>query len=479
MAHDVFISYSSLNKAVADSVCASLESRKIRCWIAPRDMPSDLPWAGSLVRAISQARVFVLVLSHDADRSKQVLREVAQAIEMEIPIVPLRIEEVILTEEMDYYLKVIHWLDAVTPPLEPHLQALAGRVAELLATPAQGAAPGAAPHSVPPRKTWQQRLAACEALWGHGEIDAAVECLSELAIAAQPEAPETGRLARENLLSILGETEPARLPPLTGRVIAAEQAAVLRLLAGMQDPAGQKEAWDLCSAIYADASPRVREVLAREAYVDGDREIGDRTRALLAWSALASRVSLFALAYDKPEVGSFLVEALQHLHLASTEARECLIRVLAGAWAGERAFERFDAEVVPALAGCLGQMGLTIDLDDPDAGCEQVGAILRSELLRMGKGALWTVVRELVGQGEAPRDASPACWPETAGVLHSVVREMGDARFAWPILEHCRTIRQTGYPAVAALEGSVRSLVPDSALAGRLLERFGQQTRAV
>ena len=41
MAHDVFISHSTNNRAVANSVCASLESVAIRCWIAP--IPTLLP----------------------------------------------------------------------------------------------------------------------------------------------------------------------------------------------------------------------------------------------------------------------------------------------------------------------------------------------------------------------------------------------------------------------------------------------------
>ena len=31
--HDVFISYSSKDKPVADAVCAALESKRVRCWI--------------------------------------------------------------------------------------------------------------------------------------------------------------------------------------------------------------------------------------------------------------------------------------------------------------------------------------------------------------------------------------------------------------------------------------------------------------
>ncbi|MFP4660789.1 MAG: TIR domain-containing protein [Halanaerobiales bacterium] len=38
MAHDVFISYSTRDKHVADAVCNALEYNKIRCWIAPRDI---------------------------------------------------------------------------------------------------------------------------------------------------------------------------------------------------------------------------------------------------------------------------------------------------------------------------------------------------------------------------------------------------------------------------------------------------------
>ena len=59
MAHDVFISYSSRDKAVADAVCATLEGRKIRCWIAPRDIPPGQAWPSALTKAVSESKVFV------------------------------------------------------------------------------------------------------------------------------------------------------------------------------------------------------------------------------------------------------------------------------------------------------------------------------------------------------------------------------------------------------------------------------------
>lgn len=139
MAHDVFISYSARDKAVANAVCATLESRKIRCWIAPRDVPPGESWVGALIDAIGESRVFVLVFSDGANKSSQVLREVGEAVDKGIPIIPFRIEDVPPSKEMGYYIKAIHWLDALTPPLERHLQKLGDRVQALLA--AEGRAP--------------------------------------------------------------------------------------------------------------------------------------------------------------------------------------------------------------------------------------------------------------------------------------------------------------------------------------------------
>jgi hypothetical protein len=132
MAHDVFISYSTKDKTVADAVCAKLESHKIRCWIAPRDVPAGQPYAASLVKAIRASSVIVLVLSQGSNQSTHVLREVGEAVDSGIPILPLRIEDVNPTDELHYYIKSIHWLDAMSPPLERHLEKLTGSVLALI-----------------------------------------------------------------------------------------------------------------------------------------------------------------------------------------------------------------------------------------------------------------------------------------------------------------------------------------------------------
>ena len=91
MAHDVFISYPHEDKAVTDAACAKLEAEAIRCWIAPRDIAPSAEWAASVVEAIDQCRVMVLIFSAHANGSKQVHREVQQAFDREKPVVPFRI----------------------------------------------------------------------------------------------------------------------------------------------------------------------------------------------------------------------------------------------------------------------------------------------------------------------------------------------------------------------------------------------------
>jgi hypothetical protein len=126
--HDVFISYSNHDKAVADALCATLESRKIRCWIAPRDIIPGVDYAAALIENLSSSRLLVLIFSRESNNSAHVSREVERAVSKEIPIIPLRIENVTPSKAMEYYLSTPHWLDALTPPLEKHLQTLADTI---------------------------------------------------------------------------------------------------------------------------------------------------------------------------------------------------------------------------------------------------------------------------------------------------------------------------------------------------------------
>jgi len=111
MAHDVFISYASGDKAVADAACATLEGRRIRCWIAPRDILAGADWGDAITEAISECQVMVLVFSGRSNESDRVRDEVVMAADEGKPILPFRVEDAAPPGPVD--------IRAVGPPQRP------------------------------------------------------------------------------------------------------------------------------------------------------------------------------------------------------------------------------------------------------------------------------------------------------------------------------------------------------------------------
>ncbi len=133
MAHEVLISYSNQDKLQADATCNRLESQGIRCWIAPRDVPLGTEYADSIMPAIEAAKIVVLIYSSNAEESHQVKREIERAVSKGVTIVPVRIEDAPMSKSMEYFVSSMHWLDAITPPLEDHIDKLAHDLKTLLA----------------------------------------------------------------------------------------------------------------------------------------------------------------------------------------------------------------------------------------------------------------------------------------------------------------------------------------------------------
>lgn len=141
MAHDVFISHSSKDKPIADAVCARLENRGIRCWIAPRDVEPGLPYGEAIIDAIHNCKIMVLLLSSSANASIHIAKEVERAVSHGATVIPLRIEAVTPGKSLDYFIGSVHWLDAITPPLERHLDSLADTILKILQVSRQPSQP--------------------------------------------------------------------------------------------------------------------------------------------------------------------------------------------------------------------------------------------------------------------------------------------------------------------------------------------------
>jgi hypothetical protein len=101
-------------------IVALLESEGIACWIAPRDIAPGADWAAEIIDAISNAGVMILVFSSSSNDSTQVRREVERAVHKQVSILPFRLENVLPSKGLEYFLSAQHWMDAFTSPREPH-----------------------------------------------------------------------------------------------------------------------------------------------------------------------------------------------------------------------------------------------------------------------------------------------------------------------------------------------------------------------
>jgi hypothetical protein len=133
MAYSVFISYSHNDGEIAEAICAALEAADVTCWIAPRDITPGKEWAAAIVEATNETSLLVLVLTANSNNSPQVRREVSRVADRGKSIVVFWVEDVKLSTSLEYYIDAHHWLDALKPPLDKHIQTLVTTVKELLA----------------------------------------------------------------------------------------------------------------------------------------------------------------------------------------------------------------------------------------------------------------------------------------------------------------------------------------------------------
>ena len=135
MARDVFISYSQPDQACAYELVERVEGAGLECWIAPRDIAPSADWAAEIIDAISSARTMILVFSANSNESPQVRREVERAVHKNLCILPFRIENVLPSKSLEYFLSAQHWMDAFPPPREPHYARLCAYLESQLGVP--------------------------------------------------------------------------------------------------------------------------------------------------------------------------------------------------------------------------------------------------------------------------------------------------------------------------------------------------------
>ena len=203
MKNDAFISYSKTDKKTADAICKALEAAQLKCWYAPRNIPSGADWDASIMEALANSRVMVLVWSAESDKSRRVKREVAIALDdVGITLIPFRVETIVASK-LRYYLGNIQWLDAEAS-LDDGLQHLVTQVKDVIrqAAPPADEAPLAGGVAIGEEEATQAaELAEAEAR-EREEAEARAE--TEARERAESEARKTGKIRSSPTHGICG-----------------------------------------------------------------------------------------------------------------------------------------------------------------------------------------------------------------------------------------------------------------------------------
>ncbi len=127
MGKKVFISHSSKDSKTATAICTALEARGHECWMSSRDIKPGENFQGTIVRAIREAGVMVLVFSANANNSDEIKKEMALASQSKKMVIPVRAEDVLPSEDFTYELATRQWIDMFVD-WEKAIEALSSQV---------------------------------------------------------------------------------------------------------------------------------------------------------------------------------------------------------------------------------------------------------------------------------------------------------------------------------------------------------------
>jgi hypothetical protein len=128
----IFISYSSSDQKVAETICDALQSRGYPCWIACRDVGPGENFQESIVKAIRSAKLMLLVFTSHANNSDEIKKEIVLAGRYHLTVVPVRVEDVVPNDALAYEFATRQWIDLFRD-WERDIERLASQVGSILA----------------------------------------------------------------------------------------------------------------------------------------------------------------------------------------------------------------------------------------------------------------------------------------------------------------------------------------------------------
>lgn len=119
---DLFISYSSLDAGRVLFIANQLQQAGISVWIDRNKIPGGAVYGPEIVRGIKQCRMFALMCSDAAVRSRNVNQEVLLAWKYQKPCLPLLLAPISFPEQIEYWVEGRQWVEILEHPPEMWLQ---------------------------------------------------------------------------------------------------------------------------------------------------------------------------------------------------------------------------------------------------------------------------------------------------------------------------------------------------------------------
>jgi hypothetical protein len=143
----VFLSYSTADRPLAETLLRRLESKGVSVWIAPRDIPPGSDYSEAIENALDSSSAVVALISQSANASRHVKAEIEIAFSRGKPLFPVRFQDIQPARGLSLFLNLGHWTDLFGSEEAASLDRLA---AELIGRSGRTVPPPAPPGAAAP-----------------------------------------------------------------------------------------------------------------------------------------------------------------------------------------------------------------------------------------------------------------------------------------------------------------------------------------
>ncbi|MCR4853703.1 MAG: TIR domain-containing protein [Prevotella sp.] len=112
---DVFVSYSHLDKEIAEQICSLLSKYGISHWIDHESVRRSDDFKEDIVDAICRSRILLFISSYNSNKSRNTVKEVGLAERKEKVILPVRVDDSSYNKSLEYDLCNRHWIQLKDP----------------------------------------------------------------------------------------------------------------------------------------------------------------------------------------------------------------------------------------------------------------------------------------------------------------------------------------------------------------------------